>query len=219
RIVARAPNVAEILYALGDGNRVVGVSSFIDYPPAAAHKPVVVTYNAGPNLEKIVALRPDLLIAAGIDASYLPKLRSLHLPIVVLDPSTIGGILHDLTIAGIATGAEGAARALVHRLQARIDEVARRVRRAISRPRVHYEYSFDKAGGWTYGHGSFGDALITMAGGYNVGRAGAGPYPQLSPEQIIGLNPQVIVLANAAYGVRPKSVRERPGFGAILAVQ
>jgi iron complex transport system substrate-binding protein len=218
-IVALAPNVVEVLYALGVGNRVVGVSQDSDYPPAAAHKPVVVTYNAGPNLEKIVALRPDLLIAAGIDASYLPKLRSLHLPIIVLDPHTIGGILHDIAIAGVATGTEGAASALVNRLQTRIDAVTQRVRHAVSRPRVYYEYEFDKAGGWTYGRGSFGDALITMAGGYNVGRAGAGPYPQLSPEQIIALNPQVIVLGDAAYGVSARSVRQRPGFAAIRAVQ
>ena len=102
RIVALAPNVVEILYALGAGPRVVGVSQDTDYPPAAAHKPVVVTYHDA-NLEKIVALRPDLLIAAGIDARYLPKLRSLRLPIIVLDPQTIGGILHDIAMAGIAT--------------------------------------------------------------------------------------------------------------------
>ena len=77
RIVALAPNVVEILYALGVGRHVVGVSQDSTYPPAAAHKPVVVTYSGGPNLEKIVALRPDVLIAAGIDASYLPKLHSL----------------------------------------------------------------------------------------------------------------------------------------------
>jgi iron complex transport system substrate-binding protein len=219
RIIALAPNVTEILYALGAGSRVVGVSQDSDYPPAAAHKPVVLTYSGGASLEKIVALRPDVLIAAGIDASYLPKLRTLHLPIMVLDPHTIGGILHDITIAGIATGTTGAARALVHRLQARIANVARRVRRASARPRVYYEYDFDKAGGWTYGRGSFGDAVITMAGGYNVGRAGAGLYPQLSSEQIIGLDPQVIVLADAAYGVSPKSVRARPGFDAIGAVR
>ena len=218
RIVALAPNVVEILYALGAGHRVVGVSQDTDYPPAAAHKPVVVTYH-GPNLEKIVALRPDLLIAAGINASYLPKLRSLRLPIIVLDPQTIGGILHDIAIAGVATGTDGAAHALVYRLQVRIDTVTRRVRHAVSRPRVYYENDFDKAGGWTYGRGSFGDALITMAGGYNVGRAGIGPYPQLSPEQIIRLNPQVIVLGDAAYGVSLRSVRERPGFATIQAVQ
>jgi iron complex transport system substrate-binding protein len=219
RIVALAPNVVEILYALGVGNRVVGVSQDSDYPPAAAHKPVAVTYSAGPNLEKIVALRPDLLIAAGIDARYLPKLRSLRLPILVLDPQSIGGILHDIAIAGIATGTVGVARTLVNRLQARIDAVTRHVRHAVSRPRVYYEYDFDKAGGWTYGRGSFGDAVITTAGGYNVGRAGIGPYPQLSPEQIIRLNPQVIVLGDAAYGVSPRSVRQRPGFDATRAVQ
>src|ERR671934_151197 len=68
RIVALAPNVVEILYALGVGNRVVGVSQDSDYPPAAAHKPVVVTYSAGPNLEQIVGLNPQVIVLG--DAAY-----------------------------------------------------------------------------------------------------------------------------------------------------
>ena len=220
RIVALAPNVVEILYAIGMGSRVVAVSQGTDYPAAATHKPVVVTYNGGANLEKIVALHPDLLVAAGIDAAYLPKLRSLHLPIVILDPATIDGILHDVTLAGAVTGANAAAGALLARLHARIDAVTRRIaRHAISHPRVYYEYDFEKTGGYTYGLHSFGDALITMAGGDNVGHIGLGPYPLLSPEQIIGSNPQVIVLGDAAYGVSAASVAQRPGFSAILAVK
>lgn len=220
RIVALAPNVVEILYAIGMGDRVVGVSQGTDYPTAASHRPLILTYNGGANLEKIVALHPDLLVAAGIDAAYLPKLRSLHLPIVVLDPSAIAGILHDITLAGVVTGANAAAGTLLGRLHARIDAVTRRIaRRAISRPRVYYEYDYEKAGGYTYGLHSFGDAVIAMAGGDNVGRAGLGPYPLLSPEQIIGSNPQVIVLGDAAYGTSAASVAARPGFAAILAVQ
>lgn len=219
RIVALAPNVVEILYAIGMGGRVVGVSQDTDYPAAATRKPIVLSYPAGANVEKIVALHPDLLVAAGIDASYLPKLRALHLPTIVLDPSSIDGILHDITIAGTATGASAAAGALVMRLQARIEAVRARIRRASARPRVYYEFDFSKAGAYTYGRGSFGDALITLAGGDNVGRAGAGAYPLLSPEKIIGLNPQVIVLGDAAFGISASSVRGRPGFRAIAAVQ
>lgn len=219
RIIALAPNVVEILYALGLGSRVVGVSADSDYPAAATHKPVVLSYPAGANLEKIIALHPDLLIAAGIDAAYMPKLRSLRLPTIVLDPSTIAGILHDIVIAGTATGRAAAAETLARSLQARIDAVARRMRHVTTHPTVYYEIDYGKTGGYTYGAGSFGDALITMAGGANLGRSGAGAYPLLSPEKIIGLNPQVIVLGNAAYGVTARSVRARPGFSAITAVR
>lgn len=220
RIVALAPNVVEILYAIGMGGRVVGISQDTDYPAAATHKPVVLSYSGGANLEKIVALRPDLLMAAGIDAAYLPKLRSLHLPLVVLDPTTIDGILHDVTLAGTATGANGAASVLLAKLHARIDGVTRRImHHAISRPRVYYEYDYGKTGGYTYGLHSFGDTLITMAGGENIGKIGRGPYPLLSPEQIIGNNPQVIVLGDAAFGVSPAGVAQRAGFSTILAVQ
>lgn len=219
RIIALAPNVVEILYALGLGSRVVGVSADSDYPAAATHKPIVLSYPAGANLEKIIALHPDLLIAAGIDATYMPKLTSLHLPTMVLDPSTITGILHDITITGIATNHAAAAHTLVQSLQARIGAVARRLRHISARPTVYYEIDYGKTGGYTYGAGSFGDALITMAGGTNVGRSGTGAYPLLSPEKIIGLNPQIIVLGNAAYGMTARSVRARPGFSAIAAVR
>lgn len=219
RIIALAPNVVEILYALGLGSRVVGVSADSDYPAAATHKPVILSYPAGANLEKIVALRPDLLIAAGIDATYMPKLTSLHLPTIVLDPGTIAGILHDIAITGKATGRAAAAHTLVQSLQGRIDAVARRLRHITARPTVYYEIDYGKTGGYTYGAGSFGDALINMAGGANLGRSGAGAYPLLSPEKIIGLNPQVIVLGNAPYGMTARSVRVRPGFSAITAVR
>lgn len=215
RIVALAPNIVEILYAIGAGKRVVGVSSFTDYPPAAAHKPVVVTYT-GANLEKIVALRPDLLVAAGIDNSYLPKLRTLHLPTIVLDPGTIPGILRDISIAGTVTGDVSGARAVVKSMQARLAAVAARLRHIHTHPRVFYELDFSNGSAYTYGQGTFGDALITLAGGYNVGRSGTLAYPQFSTEQLIAAAPEVIMLAD---GASARSVKQRPGFSAIPAVR
>ena len=215
RIVALAPNITEILYAIGAGNRVVGVSSFTDYPPAATHKPVVLTY-AGANLEKIVALRPDLLVAAGIDTAYLPKLRTLHLPTIILDPSTIPGILRDIGLAGMATGNAAGARAVVAAMHARLAAVAARLRHVHSRPRVFYELDFSGGNAYTYGQGTFGDALITLAGGVNVGRSGRLAYPQFSIEQLIAAGPQIIMLAD---GVSVASVKQRPGFSAIPAVR
>jgi len=218
RIIALAPSDAEVLYAVGAGGRVVGVSAATTYPAAAANKPVVVT-TAGPNLERIVALRPDLLVAGNIDASYLPKLRTLHLPIMELDPTSVSGVLHDLTITGIVTGHSATAHTLVASLQARIAAVAARLTGVAARPRVYYEYYYDKTGGYTYGLHSIGDALIAMAGGDNIGRVGRTAYPTLSAEQIVGAQPQVIVLGDASSGTTVAAARARPGFSAIPAVR
>ena len=101
--------MTEILFSLGLGKEVVGVSVSSDYPKAALKLPIVYTLN-GPNLEKILALKPDLLISASIvPQTTVNKLRALHLKVLVTNPTDIPGILHDITIVGKATGVPAAA--------------------------------------------------------------------------------------------------------------
>jgi len=216
RIIALAPNVTEILFALGLGREVVGVSSFSDYPAAAKRLPVVITYN-GLNTEKILALKPDLLIAAGIvPQTSIDKLRSLHLPVLVTAPSDIPGILKDIRLVGAATGTGPAAMAEVGGLQRRIDRVEASVGRIEGRPRVFYEIDPTL---YTAGHGSFIDSLITLADGTNIAGKVNNPYPQLSAEKVIAANPQYILLSDTAEGVTVASVAARPGFAALSAVK
>ena len=216
RIISLAPNVTEILFSLGLGPEVVGVSSFSNYPRAAAKLPVVYSYS-GPNLEKILALKPDLLISAAIvPQTVVTKLRALHLKVLVTDPSDLKGILHDIILVGDAAGVPGTATKEVAGLQRRIDAVTRVVAPLNSRPTVFYE--LDKTL-YTVGHGSFMDALITMAGGANIAGGVSNPYPQLSAEKVIAADPQVILLGDAAYGITPAMVAARPGWSAISAVQ
>lgn len=217
RIISLAPNVTEILFSLGLGPRVVGVSSYSDYPAAARKLPVVFTLTSL-DVEKIVALKPDLLIAAAIvPPTAVAKLRSLHLPVLVTDPKNIPGILKDIRMVGTATGATAAATAEVASLQRRIDRVETLVQHIAQRPRVFYE--LDPKQLYTGGRGSFVDSLITMADGVNVAGKINNPYPALSAEQLIAFNPQYIILGDANYGVTPASVAARPGFGAISAVK
>jgi iron complex transport system substrate-binding protein len=216
RIIALGPNVTEILFSLGLGSRVVGVSAYSNYPAAARKLPVVYTLN-GPILEKILALKPDLLISASL---VLPltvnKLRSLHLKVLVTDPHDIPGILHDITLIGAAAGVPAAATREVAGLQRRINVVTATVAPLKSRPTVFYE--LDKTL-YTVGHGSFMDSLITMAGGRNVAAGVNNPYPQLAAEALLADNPQVILLGDAAYGITAASVAARPGWSAISAVK
>lgn len=215
RIISLAPNVTEILFSLGLGSRVVGVSSYSTYPPAASHLPVVID-NGVPNIEKIIALRPDLLISADIVGKpVITKLRSLGLKVLETNPHDIPGILRDIEMVGTAAGVGPTAVREVAALQHRIDAVEAKVRTITSRPSVYYELDNTY---YTAGRGSYMNTLITMAGGTNVAGTIDG-YPQLSAEKLLVANPQYIILGDAAYGVTAATVAKRPGWSSMAAVK
>ena len=217
RIISLAPNVTEILFSLGLGHEVVGVSSYSNYPAAAAKLPVVFNLTSL-STEKILALKPDLLIAAAIvPQTAIDKLRGLHLPVLATNPSDLPGILKDIRLVGTATGETPAATAEVAGLQQRVDRVATLVRHTKDRPRVFYE--LDPKGLYTGGHGSFIDSLITLAGGVNIAGKINTAYPALSAEKLIASDPQYIIHGDYGAGTSVASVGTRPGFSAISAVR
>jgi len=215
RLVSLAPNNTEFLFALGLGDKVVGVSDFSNYPPEAAK---IETVGGMPlNFEKIVALKPELILAAGITSpADVSKLEELGLTVLVLNPSDIKGILHSIELVGQATGTEVQAKALAGEIEARVEAVTHKTGQATEQPRVFLELDETL---YTVGPGSFIDALISMAGGTNIASDASSPYPQFSAEEIIRRNPQVIILADADYGVTPEAVKSRPGWEAISAVK
>jgi iron complex transport system substrate-binding protein len=216
RIISLAPNVTEILFALGLGSRVVGVGSPNNYPAAAAKLPIVYSYS-GVSLEKIIALKPDLVVSAAVvPQSVVVKLRGLHLKVLVTDPHSLSGILSDIRLVGAAAGVPAVAATDVAKLQSRINNVAAALKSISSRPSVYYE--LDKTL-YTVGHGSFMDSLITLAGGVNIAAKVANPYPQLSAEKVLTADPQYIILGDAAYGITAAQVGARPGWSAIAAVK
>jgi len=216
RIVALAPNITEILFSLGLGTRVVGVSDYSDYPAQAKHLPIVIT-NGEPAIEKILSLRPDLVISADIvPEQVVLKLRSLHLNVLQTNPHDIPGIFKDILLVGKVAGVSSFAARQVAGLQSRIAAVEARVKHVATHPSVFYELDNTY---YTVGRGSFIDTLITMAGGVNIAGAIANPYPQLSAEKILTADPQVIILADAAYGVTRAQVEARPGWSLISAVK
>jgi iron complex transport system substrate-binding protein len=165
-----------------------------------------------------VALKPDLIVAAeGIySQANIAKLRSLHLHVLVVNPTTIAGVLRDITLVGTAAGVPMKAIQVVNGLQARINAVAAKISTVKTRPSVYYE--LDKTY-YTVGHGSFMDSLITLAGGVNIAGNVMNPYPQISAEKIIAANPRYIILGDAAYGVSISAVAARPGWSIIGAVK
>lgn len=220
RIISLAPSNTEILFALGLGDKVVGVTDFCDYPEEAQEIEKVGFVEI--NLEKIVDLEPDLVFYIGGTAQLekTQTMEDLGLTVLVLAPSDIEGIFADIELVGRATGTEDEAADLVRELRARMDEVLSRAAQAERQPLVFYELdATDPTRPWTAGPGSFIDALITMAGGVNLGGSAEMEWIQFSTEEIIAQDPEIIILGDANYGTTMESVKERPGWGVITAVK
>lgn len=213
-IISLAPSNTEILYALGLGDKVVGVTEFCNYPPEAVEKPKIGGFR-DVSIEKVVELEPDLILATNIHiAEVVPALEKLGLRVVVIDPPDLPGVLEGIRLVGKITGQEKGAEALADEIGERIDAVAKAVE-GRKRPRVFWEISSDL---WTAGPGSFINDLIVRAGGENIAAEAEAPWVQLSNEAIIEADPEVIFLADHPFGETAEAVAARPGWDKISAV-
>ncbi|MDL1912044.1 cobalamin-binding protein [Chloroflexi bacterium CFX6] len=220
RIVSLAPSNTEILFAVGAGSRVVGRDEFSDYPPEAASIDTVGGSFGEYNAEAILALEPDLVLAAEINPPELvQQLEDLGLTVYYLgNPTTLEEMYANLETVAQLTGHD--ASGLVASLKARVAAVDEKIAPLSSRIPVFYEIdATDPSKPWTYGPGTFGDLLISRAGGYNIGGIASDPYPQISIEQVVAANPSVIILGDSMWGVTADSVKARPGWETIPAVQ
>jgi iron complex transport system substrate-binding protein len=216
RIVSIGPSITEFLFALGAGARVVGADDYSDEPAAA--KSLEHVGGVKVNLEKVVALRPDLVLSVKLSDGTIEKLASSGLAVVVVDPQTVADIARTAALLGKAVGADG--DAMSRDIQAKVDGVKAKTAIAAAKPRVYHEIdASDPTKIFTVGPGSYIDDLITIAGGVNVATKAGTAYPQLSAEEILRVDPEVIVLAGADYAARPDQVSARAGWSAITAVK
>lgn len=200
-----------------------------DYPVKAPQLPHVEGGCCGTpfNLETIEKANPDLVIApyAQTEEPTYTKIRELGLKLMILDPANLKGILHDITLVGTATGARKQAKTLVAAMTKQMNDVKARVARIKTRTRTYYELdATNPTAPYTAGKGTFIDDAIKLAHGSNVADgaatcSGTLCYPQLSLEALVGLNPQVIVLGDSNYGVKPADVKARSGWTTISAVK
>jgi iron complex transport system substrate-binding protein len=190
RIVSLAPSITEMLFAIGAGGQVTGVTQFCDFPPDAAKKQKV--GYANPNLESLVALQPDLILAPKefLKPDLLASLDNLHIPLFVLSGETIEDIFTHIQTIGRMTDHQAEAAALVMDMRREIAAVTQRVQ---GRPPVRVLYVLNSQPLITVGPGSYIDQLIGLAGGLNVAAASAMPYPRLSMETVLAEDPEVLV--------------------------
>jgi iron complex transport system substrate-binding protein len=226
RIASIAPSATEIVFAIGAGDKVVAVSDVCDYPYnfsawVAAGNMTSIVFSE-PNVEAIVSLDVDLIIATGgVQAKAVDALRNLGQKVLVLDPVDVDGVLKDIELVGNATGKTAEAKTLVSNLANRIDTVVNKVASAASTPKVYYEVWYDPI--YTAGAKAWQNALFAKAGGVNVFADQDFDYFQTSDEAVIERNPDVIVLPKEGMGTQfwgtIDDVKARPGWSSISAVQ
>lgn len=222
RIVSVAPSNTEILFAIGAGSQVVGRDELSDYPEEAKTISSVGGSLGDFNSEAIVALQPDLVLASELNSPDLVQsLESLGLTVYYLgNPTTFEGLYANLETVGKLTGHESEAKDLVASLTARVSAVDEKIMPLSSRIPVFYELDgTDPTKPWTSGPGTFVDMLINRSGGFNVGSGLTDPWAQISSEELIKADPQVILLGDALYGMTVESVAQRPGWDVITAVK
>ncbi len=221
-VVSLAPANTEVLYAINAGPQVIGRDSFSDYPEAAKSAQDIGGSMGKYNTEAIVALKPDLVLAGGINPPELvAALEQLGLKVYFLsNPVTLEGMYDNLETVGKLTGHSAEALALVDSLKKRVAAVEAKIVPLSYRPTVYYELdATDPTKPYTAGPGSFVDLLISRAGGTNIGRNLASQWAQISMEQLVIDNPTVIVLGDSAYGVTPDSLKQRTGWAGLAAIQ
>ena len=225
RVVSLAPANTQVLFAVGAGDQVVGVTDYDKYPYnfsawiEAGNMSSIGNYFQPP-IEPIVTLNPDLIVAALGSSDAADQLRGLGYKVLTLNPTGLNGVMQNMLTVGKATGHEAEAQAAVNSMQQRIDVVVNGVKNATTRPTVYHEIWSDPY--MSVGKGTFVDEVIKIAGGQNIFENATGAYPEVSSESIIEQNPDILVFPTQM-GVESfwgtyTDVANRAGWSTISAV-
>lgn len=194
RVVTFAPNITETVFAMGAGDRVVGVTEWCRYPPEATTRRTCGGW-ANPNLEVLTALRPDLILVQGANEKLRRFAVARDLRVVSVDMDSLDEIMRETRRIGELLGRPDAATSLTARMRSRLDAVARRVDRT-STPTVFLSVGRTPGrldGLMTVSGGSFLDDALRLAGGRNVFADVRTPYPRVSKESLLARRPEVIL--------------------------
>jgi iron complex transport system substrate-binding protein len=219
KIASLTPAVTETLFRLGAGDRAVGrVDDPFLYPPEAKDVPIVAKAGSV-DVEKIVSLGADLVIAGGNGFNppdAIAKLRSLKVPVLVVYASDVDGVFKDIELIGDSIGEPSPARDLTASMRAGFDQVSAATG-SLPHPRTFYEIDATKE---IFGpaKGSFLESMVRLAGGDPV-TTGSTTAFSIPLERLVAADPELILLGDAAYGTKVSDVTKRPGWGAMTAVK
>jgi iron complex transport system substrate-binding protein len=197
KIISLAPSNTEIVFALGLVDKLVGVTDFCNYPAAALDKPKVGGFSTA-DIEKVVAIQPDLILAANIHLDeVVPQLENLGFTVIVIKPKSLDEILEGITLVGKVTNKIQEAETLVTNMRNRIDVVSGAVTNLddAEKPAVFYVIWHDPL--MTVGSDTIINQLITTSGGLSISRNMVEDYPTISLEAVIVANPDVMIAGSA----------------------
>jgi iron complex transport system substrate-binding protein len=218
KIVSLTPATTETLFALGAGSRVVGkVEDIAKFPPEADSIPIVAKFT-GVDVEQIVSLGADLVVSGGKGFSQAPaveQLRRANIPVIVSYPTTVDDAIAGFRLLGQAVGAADAGNKLADDTKAKIDQLAASVANVTHKPRLFYE--IDTTGAiYTPPADSIYGEMFKLAGADPI--PGTANYT-IALEALVAADPEVILLGDAQYGVKPEDLAKRPGWGGMTAVK
>ena len=190
RIVSLTPSNTEILFALGLDSRIVGVSKYCDYPAAAKKKPIVGDRTT--SFEKVISLKPDLVLAHGkLNDQAIVGLESHKIRVFAVDPKSIGQVVKDILLIGRITNREKTASHIAGRISSAKALVKRKVLKVKSRPKVLVAVQADPL--WAAGPKTLVDETIGFAGGTNLAVDAKPGFNQFSAEAAVWRNPDIII--------------------------
>jgi iron complex transport system substrate-binding protein len=223
RIISLAPSNTEYLFAVGAGDQLIGRDTFSDYPDAATSIADIGGGWGDLDIETILTLNADLVLAADITApEHIQALEDLGITVfVIANPNNLSEMLETVRLIAQITGHSNEAKSLIIELSSRISFIEEKISNAKTTPRVFYELdATDPNTPWTAGSGTIIETLITKAGGANIGSKLEGAWVQISLKTLAVENPDIIILGDFNWGgVTPEAVSSRAGWETLRAVQ
>ena len=221
RVVALSAADCEVLYAVGAGDLLVGRGEFCDYPADVLNIPAVQS-GAETNLEQVIALKPQVLLMSSMAQTeeQVAQLEAAGIAVVVSDAQNIEGVYSSIAMIGALTGHDAEAATVVESMKATFDALTARAGELKGKS-VYFEVSPLQYGLWTAGKGTFMDEIATMLGLKNVFADLTG-WAEISEEQVLAANPDLIVTVTMYFGEGPKPVDEilaRAGWQEVTAVK
>lgn len=222
RIISLSPPLTEMLFAVGAGGQLVGRDSYSDFPEEAKSVTDVGWTYGKYNMETVVNLKPDLVLAGEITTpEMVASLKNLGLRVEYFkNPAMLNDVYAMLERIGQLSGQINPAQNLIQHLQQRESELVKKLSGIRNRPMVFYELdASDPSKPYTPGPGTLYSNLIAMAGGVNLGDQLGTSWAQISLEQLLVDDPDLILLGDSAYGITPESVAQRSGWQSLKAVK
>jgi iron complex transport system substrate-binding protein len=194
RIISLAPSITEILFALGLNEEIAAVTNFCDYPEAVLNKPRIGGY-INPSIEKIVSLKPDLIIATrdGNRWETIDRLSDLGFPVYLIHPKSSNGVMKAIHQIGVMIGKEEESRKILVNMTSKKEGITTRTK-SLSKPKVFFQIGYAPI--MTVGRETLADDLIRLAGGKSISENELISYPLYSIETILSKAPEIIIISS-----------------------